>query len=192
MYAGKEKFITNAYKRKLEADRKWLDDVRKREEQSKNNKSSFLTRLFNSRTGEPQGPVEAPKAEEPPKPTPPQEEEDDEFDGFIMAPPEDQIQGNVEMSSDDDAGFIMAPKEHSHRRRSRSRSRSRSHHRHHSHHRSHHRHRDHLLVYFKQKCNFAGIFVVKNFTFFSIMLSLLSTSNNQLEIEKVQVSYNLL
>lgn len=52
-----------------------------------------------------------------------------------MAPPEDQIKGNV---SSDDAGFIMEPKENTHshsrhRSRSRSRSRHRHHHRHHHH-----------------------------------------------------------
>ena len=68
------------------------------------------------------------------------------MDGFILAPEEEQIKGNVEESSDD-AGFIMAPKESAPRSRSRSRSHTRSHSRsHRHHHHSHHSHRHHSLV----------------------------------------------
>lgn len=161
MYEGKEKFITNAYKRKLEADRKWLDDVRKREEQ-KNNKSTFLTHLLNARVDEPEKKEMKEKEETLGKPDQleqskqlDQQSESDEFDGFILAPPEEQIKGNVEMSDDDDAGLIMQPKEDQERNRnhnhSRDRSRSRSHNHSrdrstshtHSHHRHNHSHRSH-------------------------------------------------
>ena len=158
MYEGKEKFITNAYKRKLEADRKWLDDVRKREEQ-KNNKSTFLTHLLNSRVDEPEKKEkeeEFGKSEQLGKPEQPEQQSDsDEFDGFILAPPEEQIKGNVEMSDDDDAGLIMQPKEDQEKSHnySRDRSRSRSYNNHsrdrsrsyynHSHHRHNHSHRSH-------------------------------------------------
>ena len=49
MYEGKEKFVTAAYKRKLEADRKWLDEVRERELKGRSSKSSFLTHMIDSR-----------------------------------------------------------------------------------------------------------------------------------------------
>lgn len=135
LYEGKEKFITSAYKRKLEADRKYLDDIRKREEQNKNNKSTFLTHLLNARTDEPKPVEQIVKEPQSSQVEEHKNEDEDEFEGFIMAPPEDQIKGNV---SSDDAGFIMEPKESSHSHsRYRSRSRSRSHHRHHHHHHHH-------------------------------------------------------
>lgn len=147
MYEGKEKFVTAAYKRKLEADRKWLDEVRERELKGRSNKSSFLTRMIDSRADEAGDGKVSESTKGAPTTTPSKEaaspsnpsshtekalptEEEDEFDGFIMAPEEDQIKGNVDS---DDAGLIMAPRES---RRSRSRSRSRS--RHHHHHRHHH------------------------------------------------------
>lgn len=147
MYEGKEKFVTAAYKRKLEADRKWLDEVRERELKGRSSKSSFLTHMIDSRADETEDgkqettkeAVSVSKEEATPSSKPalvektPQVEEEDEFDGFIMAPEEDQIKGNVDS---DDAGLIMAPSE---ARRSKSRSRSRSRSRHH-HHRHHHRH----------------------------------------------------
>ena len=52
MYEGKEKFVTAAYKRKLEADRKWLDEVRERELKGRSSKSSFLTHMIDSRADE--------------------------------------------------------------------------------------------------------------------------------------------
>lgn len=149
LYEGKEKFITSAYKRKLEADRKYLDDIRKREEQNKNNKSTFLTNLLNARTYEPK-PIESsikePRASQVEEHKDENEKEDeDEFEGFIMAPPEDQIKGNV---SSDDAGFIMEPKENTHSHsRHRSRSRSRSRHRH------HHRHHHHCYIWLNKQSN---------------------------------------
>ena len=142
LYEGKEKFVTAAYKRKLEADRKYLDEVRQREVNSRSSKSSFLAHMIDVQVKE-----EKPDEKEVPpvdnsrsaanessvNATDPQEE--DEFDGFIMAPKEDQIQGNV---SDDDAGFITAPKEDTHHHRSRSRSRSHGHSRHRHHYHSRH------------------------------------------------------
>ena len=139
LYAGKEKFITSAYKRKLEADRKWQDEVRRRE-LSRGNKGLFLTNLMNVRSEEKEV-VNQPKVksmedteeskEKPQEGTSVKEEE--EFDGFILAPPEEQIKGNVS-ESESDTGLIMAPNEEkrdSHRERSRSshRERSRSSHR---------------------------------------------------------------
>lgn len=153
MYEGKEKFVTAAYKRKLEADRKWLDEVRERELKGRSSKSSFLTHMIDSRADEAEDgkqesiskeaasvPKEAASTLNKPSSTekPPQVEEEDEFDGFIMAPEEDQIKGNVDS---DDAGLIMAPSE---TRRSRSRSRSRSRHHH------QHRHHRHSCVFNKQ------------------------------------------
>ena len=142
LYEGKEKFVTAAYKRKLEADRKYLEEVRQREVNSRSSKSSFLAHMIDVQANE-EKPEEqnVPSVdnrgsvvnESPVKVTDPQEEED-EFDGFIMAPQEDQIQGNV---SDDDAGFITAPKDedvHHHRSRSRSHSRHRHHHHYHNRH----------------------------------------------------------
>ena len=55
MYEGKEKFVTAAYKRKLEADRKWLDEVRERELKGRSSKSSFLTHMIDSRAGNDEG-----------------------------------------------------------------------------------------------------------------------------------------
>lgn len=149
LYEGKEKFITSAYKRKLEADRKYLDEVRRKEMEKKSNKGAFLSNLLASRNND----APAKPEEEHPSPAPQQqtavkEEEDDDMDGFILAPEEEQIKGNVEESSDD-AGFIMAPKESAPRSRSRSRSRSHTHSHsrsHHHHHHSHHSHRHHSLV----------------------------------------------
>ncbi|CBK25517.2 uncharacterized protein [Blastocystis hominis] len=103
LYAGKEKFITSAYKRKLEADRKWMEEVRKKE-LAKGNKGRFLANMMNSRadeteetvetvetmgTGEAKGKVES-KNEDKAKAAlgnAKKEEEvdnDDEFDGFIL------------------------------------------------------------------------------------------------------------
>lgn len=143
LYEGKEKFVTAAYKRKLEADRKCLDEVRQREVNSRSSKSSFLAHMIDVQANE----EKSDEKEVPPvdnrvstanessvNTTDPQDEED-EFDGFIMAPKEDQIQGNV---SDDDAGFITVPKEDTHHHRSRSRSRSHGHSRHRHHYHSRH------------------------------------------------------
>ena len=163
LYEGKEKFVTAAYKRKLEADRKWLEEVRERELKSRTSKGAFMTKMLSSRANE--GDSSA-KDKEPSSitdtkenrehsqtnspstqlPTLGEEEDDDDFDGFIMAPEEDQIKGNVS-EEEEDAGFIMAPnedKEDSHRSRSRSRSHDHSRRHHHSHHRHHHRHHFHF------------------------------------------------
>ena len=147
LYEGKEKFITSAYKRKLEADRKYLDEVRRKEMEKKSNKGAFLSNLLASRNNDaPTKPEEEHPSPAPQQPTAVKEEEDDDMDGFILAPEEEQIKGNVEESSDD-AGFIMAPKESAPRSRSRSRSYTRSHSRsHRHHHHSHHSHRHHSLV----------------------------------------------
>ena len=146
LYEGKEKFITSAYKRKLEADRKYLDEVRRKEMEKKSNKGAFLSNLLASRNNDaPSKPEEHP-SQVPQQQTTTKEDDDDDMDGFILAPEEEQIKGNVEESSDD-AGFIMAPKESTPQKRSRSRSRSRSHHHHHH---SHHSHRHHFYVYFNK------------------------------------------
>ena len=147
LYEGKEKFITSAYKRKLEADRKYLDEVRRKEMEKKSNKGAFLSNLLASRNNDaPTKPEEEHPSPAPQQPTAVKEEEDDDMDGFILAPEEEQIKGNVEESSDD-AGFIMAPKESAPRSRSRSRSHTRSHSRsHRHHHHSHRSHRHHSLV----------------------------------------------
>ena len=147
MYEGKEKFINSAYKRKLEADRKYLDEVRRKEMEKKSNKGAFLSNLLASRNNDaPTKPEEEHPSPAPQQPTAVKEEEDDDMDGFILAPEEEQIKGNVEESSDD-AGFIMAPKESAPRSRSRSRSHTRSHSRsHRHHHHSHRSHRHHSLV----------------------------------------------
>lgn len=176
LYEGKEKFVTAAYKRKLEADRKWLEEVRERELKGRTSKGTFMSNMFNSRanesgpatdesvSGEPSGVSDRDTLTQSKPSNPTQshvdvEEDGDDFDGFIMAPEEDQIKGNVSADEDEeeDAGFIMAPKEDKqprdrsrsrsrsrsrdrHRSRSRSRSRSHGHSRHHHHsHRHHHR-----------------------------------------------------
>lgn len=143
LYEGKEKFVTAAYKRKLEADRKYLDEIRQREVNSRSSKSSFLSHMIDVQVQE-EKPVDkevtsVDKVDNSVHATDPQEEEG-EFEGFIMAPKEDQIQGNV---SDDDAGFIMAPKEENTHCHNRSRSRSHSYSRSHSHGHSRHRHHYH-------------------------------------------------
>ena len=201
LYAGKEKFITSAYKRKLEADRKWQDEVRRRE-LSRGNKGLFLTNLMNARSEEKEV-VNQPKVksmedtgeskEKPQEGTSVKEEE--EFDGFILAPPEEQIKGNVS-ESESDTGLIMAPNEEkrdSHRERSRSlhRERSRSSHRErsrssHTRHR-HHRHHYHLYVFKKQKYCF-GARVEKNFALSLTMVSFPSTSRYEFVREKDHVS----
>ena len=174
LYEGKEKFVTAAYKRKLEADRKWLEEVRERELKSRTSKGAFMTKMLSSRANEEDSstkdkePSSVVDTKEDSKhsqantsstqlPTLGEEEDDDDFDGFIMAPEEDQIKGNVsedeEEEEEENAGFIMAPKENTkdaHRSRSRSRSRSKNHdhsrHHHHSHHRHHHRHHFHFCL----------------------------------------------
>ena len=207
LYAGKEKFITSAYKRKLEADRKWQDEVRRRE-LSRGNKGLFLTNLMNARSEEKEV-VNQPKVksmedteeskEKPQEGTSVKEEE--EFDGFILAPPEEQIKGNVS-ESESDTGLIMAPSEEkrdSHRERSRSsrRERSSSHRERSSSHRErsrsshtrhrHHRHHYHLYVFKKQKYCF-GARVEKNFALSLTMVSLPSTSRYEFVREKDHVS----
>ena len=176
LYAGKEKFITSAYKRKLEADRKWMEEVRKKE-LAKGNKGRFLTKMMNSRADEPEESVETGETGEAGESKAKTEgkieknavkassqnvkadedEDEDEFDGFILAPPEEQIKGNVS-EEESDAGIIRAPDQEkrerrgseskSHQRerkysRSRSRSRSRSDSRSGSRSRSHSRSRRH-------------------------------------------------
>lgn len=176
LYAGKEKFITSAYKRKLEADRKWMEEVKKKE-LAKGNKGRFLTNMMNSRADEADEeskdkddnhgneldrsqPASNSKVEQP-QHHQKQQEEDEEFDGFILAPPEEQIKGNVS-EEDSDAGIIRAPEEERERRESRSRSHKRERHRSRSESRSdrsrsrsrrhtHRRHRHHHSYVFKKQ-----------------------------------------
>lgn len=180
LYEGKEKFVTAAYKRKLEADRKYLDEVRRKEMEKHSSKGAFLSNMLNMRANEePAQPKETPQV----TPAPPKEEESDDMDGFILAPPEEQIKGNVEESSDD-AGFIMAPKDSHSRSRSRSRSLHHSHHRH-SHHRKHHHHSP---LCFNKHPNYSFVASVeKNLARVSVMHSLFSTSRIQLLRKKDHV-----
>ena len=176
---------------------------------SRGNKGLFLTNLMNARSEEKViNRPEVKSMEDTEKSRGKLQEgtsvkEEEEFDGFILAPPEEQIKGNVS-ESESDTGLIMAPNEEkreSHREQSRSsrrersrssrRERSRSSHRERSRsprtrHR-HHRHHYHLYVFKKQKyC--LGARVEKNFAFSLTIVSLPSTSRYEFVREKDHVS----